>query len=324
MQLFKLIKSKLPYFILLMMGAGLVFGMNFPVNGLKPLVTPVLILMIYPMMINLKVSDLFHAFTNPKPLLLSVGLNFILSPLLAFVLSRFFFQGQPELVLGLVLIALLPTSGMTASWTGLAKGNVSLALVMVSTNLLLSILFIPLYMNLLLGAIINVNTMSILFSLIKVIAIPLVLGNLTRFLILKSKGMETYKKWKPHFGVISSIGVLMIVFIAMALKSRTILGDLTLVINSLVPLTLYYLALLTLSHAIGRRLLPRSDQIALVYGASMRNLTLALGLSLATFGDSLAVFLIAISYMIQVPLAAFYQQFLAREETKKLSLEENS
>ncbi len=316
MQPLRIIKSKLPYFILLMMGLGLVYGMNFPVSGLKPLVTPVLILMIYPMMINLKVSDLLQAFSTPKPLLLSIGLNFILSPLLAFLLSRFFFQGQPELILGLVLIALLPTSGMTASWTGLAKGNVSLALVMISTNLLLSILFIPLYMNLLLGEIVSVNTMRILFSLVKVIIIPLVLGNLTRVLILRTKGMETYKKMKPHFGEISSLGVLMIVFIAMALKSKTILGDLTLVINSLVPLTLYYLLLFTISHAIGRRLLPRGDQITLVYGASMRNLTLALGLSLATFGDSLAVFLIAISYMIQVPLAAFYQQFLLREKAK--------
>lgn len=313
MKILKIIKSNLPFFILLMMGLGLLYGVNSPTMRLKPLVTPVLILMIYPMMINLKVTDLVRAFSNPKPLALSMGLNFLVSPLLAYALSRFFFQNQPELMLGLVLIALLPTSGMTASWTGLAKGNVSLALVLISANLLLAILFIPLYMNLLLGEIVAINTSSILVSLLKVIVIPLLLGNLTRFLILRLKGQESFKKLKPHFGEISSLGVLMIVFIAMALKSKTILGDLRLVAGSMIPLAFYYLILLSITHGIGTKLLKREDSIALSYGATMRNLTLALGLSLATFGDSLAVFLIAISYIIQVPLAAFYQQYLNRK-----------
>jgi ACR3 family arsenite efflux pump ArsB len=304
------VKSKLSFFIVLMMGLGLAYGSLFSAAPLKSWVTPVLIFMIYPMMINLKASDLFKAFSNPKPLAFSILLNFLISPALAFVLSRLFFPGQPELVLGLVLISLLPTSGMTPSWTGLAKGNVSLSLILISVNMLLSIVFIPLYMNLFLGEIVSISTASILSSLTKVIVIPLVLGNLTRILILWLKGESTYTRLKPRFGEMSSLGVLLIVFIAMALKSHTILGDLSLVASSLVPLALYYGSLLVISHGLGKSSLPYEDHVALTYGSTMRNLTLALGLSLSAFGDSLAVFLIAISYMIQAPLGAIYQQFL--------------
>jgi ACR3 family arsenite efflux pump ArsB len=287
---------------------GLINGYMNSVGYLKKLVTPTLFLMIYPMMINLKVTDLFEGFSNPKPLLISIIVNFTLSPLLAYGLSKLFFSNRPELMVGLILISLIPTSGMTASWTGLAGGNMKSALLMISGNLLLSIIMIPIYMKIFLGKIVTINTMTIVMSLVNVVVVPLVLGDLTRRFIIKSYGLNSFKKIKPQLGAISSIGVLLIVFIAMSLKSKTIINQSSLVLYSIMPLILYYGALLLFGHIIGKTTMNEGDQIALVYGTSMRNLTIALGLSLSAFGESLAVFLIAIGYIVQVPMAAIYMQ----------------
>jgi arsenite transporter len=310
----KFIKKNLSYLIIVFIGIGLLYGYFSKPAYLKNYVSAVLFIMIYPMMINLRVTDVFKSFNNIKPISLSIGINFIIAPITAFILGKIFFGSEPMLLVGIVLVGLIPTSGMTASWTGLAKGNLQLSLAMISVNLLLSILMIPLYLKLFLGQVVTIETMVILKSLLKVVIVPLILGDLTRRMIIKGFGMEKYKEIKPNFSGISSLGVLLIVFIAMALKSKTIINRLDLVVISIIPLVILYLLIITISHFIGNRTLKQEDRISLVYGTTMRNLTIALGLSLSSFGESLAVFLIAIGYIVQLPIAAFYMKISNRNE----------
>jgi arsenite transporter len=310
----RFIKKNLPYLIVLFIILGLLYGYFSKPAYLKSYVSLVLFLMIYPMMINLKVTDVFKSLNNLKPLLLSIGINFIISPILAFILGKIFFSNEPMLLVGIILIGLIPTSGMTASWTGLAKGNLQLSLAMVSVNLLLSIFIIPVYLKLFLGQIVTIETIVILKSLLKVVIIPLILGDLTRRLIIKGFGMDRYKEMKPNFSGISSLGVLLIVFIAMALKSKTIINRLDLVFISIIPLIILYFLIITIAHIIGTKVLNHEAKVSLVYATTMRNLTIALGLSLSSFGESLAVFLIAIGYVVQLPIAAFYMKISGRSK----------
>lgn len=310
----KFIKSKLTYFIVGMMFLGILNGLYNEVAFFKKLVTPTLFIMIYPMMINLKITDIFKGLSKPKTLLLSIGINFIISPILAFALGKLFFSNYPMLMVGLMLIGLIPTSGMTASWTGLAKGNMKSAILIISANLLLSIFMIPLYMKIFLGEVISIDTMNIVISLLKVVVIPLILGDITRRIIVKNIGDTGFTKLKPNLSAISSIGVLLIVFIAMSLKSKTIIGQKELVLYSILPLIIFYGVLLIISNFIGNKTLSYENKISLVYGTTMRNLTIALGLSLSAFGESLAVFLIAIGYIIQVPFAALYMQITSKNK----------
>lgn len=309
----KFTKKNLSYLIVVFIALGLLYGYFSKSMYLKNYVSAVLFLMIYPMMINLKVTDVFKSINNVKPLLLSLGINFILAPVAAFILGKIFFSGEPMLLVGMILIGLIPTSGMTASWTGLAKGNLKLSLVMISVNLLLSIFMIPIYLKLFLGEIVAIETIVVLKSLLKVVIIPLILGDLTRRLIIKAFGINKYKEIKPNFSGISSLGVLLIVFIAMALKSKTIINRLDLVLLSIIPLTILYILIITVSHFIGKKVLNAEDRTALVYATTMRNLTIALGLSLSSFGESLAVFLIAIGYIVQLPIAAIYMRIAGKK-----------
>lgn len=309
----RFIKLRLPYLILLMMVLGIVIGYFNQVSFLKSLVTPTLFLMIYPMMINLKISDLFRGFSNPKPIIISVLINFIISPALGLILGMIFFKDYPMLMVGLLLISLIPTSGMTASWTGLAKGNMKSALLMISINLLISIFMIPFYMKMFLNTSLPIDIVEIILSLLKVVIIPLILGDITRRAIIHFSSEVTFKKFQPNLSSISSIGVLIIVFIAMALKSKTIINESGLVIFTVIPLVLYYGVLLFLSNLIGNKFLDYENKVSLVYGTTMRNLTIALGLSISSFDQSLAVFIIAIGYIIQVPMAAFYMKFVTKK-----------
>ncbi len=291
---------------------GLLIGYVSNTMFLKGLVTYILFLMIYPMMINLNILDVFKTFKEPKKILIATGINFIVSPLVAVVLSRIFFANYPSLALGMLVIAVLPTSGMTASWTGLSGGNLKLSLAVMSSNLLLSIVMLPLYLSIFNTSGITIETTVIFNSLLRVVVLPLILGDITRRLILKLKGPQGYKKMKPYFGEASSFFVLIIIFIAVSLKSKMIISNGTLALYAMIPMALFYMILMTISHMMGKKL-KREDQISLVFSTTMRNLTIALGIVMGIEGGSLAVFLMALSYMVQLPMATYYHNYALKK-----------
>lgn len=291
---------------------ALVIGYITTTSGLKGFVPYVLFFMIYPMMINLNIFDVFRTFQNPKKILVATGINFIVSPLLAILLAKLFFSNYPSLQLGMMVIGLLPTSGMTASWTGLSGGNLKLSLAVMSSNLLLSIVMLPLYLGLFNNTGVTIETTVILNSLLRVVVLPLILGDLTRRLILKLKGEKGFKKLKPYFGEISSFFVLIIIFIAVSLKSKMIINSGTLALYAVVPMALFYTALMIIGHFVGSRF-AKEDQISLVFSTTMRNLTIALGLVMGLEGGSMAVFLLALAYMVQLPVATLYHHYTKKK-----------
>ena len=117
---------------------------------------------------------------------------------------------------------------------------------------------------------------------------------------------------KPYFGEVSSFFVLIIIFIAVSLKSKMIMNQSSLALYAMIPLTLYYIILLSVSHFLGKRL-KKEDHIALVFSTTMRNLTIALGIAMGIEGGDLAVFLMALAYMIQLPFATLYHNYSTKK-----------
>ncbi len=179
-------------------------------------------------------------------------------------------------------------------------------------NLLISIVMIPIYMKLFLGQVIDTPTMTIIMSLIKVILVPMILGNITRRIIVKMSSEKKLKELKPVFGGLSSLGVILIVFVAISLKSRTILGNFSLVGKILIPLVLFYVTVFIISFIATKLVKDHKDKIPFIYSVTLRNLTIALGISLASFGESMAVLLIALAYIIQLPIASLYMKFIVK------------
>ena len=309
------INKKLVVAIPAMMAAGFVFGINVdtPVlKQLKNLIVPLTFLMVYPMMVTLNIKHLREGIKNLKLQASTQFINFAIIPFIAYGLGLIFFPDQPYMALGLLLAALLPTSGMTISWTGFANGNMGAAINMTVIGLTLGSLATPFYVQVLLGAKVDVNLLLVAKQIGVIVFLPMALGYLTRQWFVKKYGQQEFKKtWVPRFPSLSTIGVLGIVFVAIALKSKTIAQNPAILSSIFVPLLIIYCINFTLSTLWGKIFFARGDAIALVYGTVMRNLSIALAIAINAFGAQGAdtALVIAVSYIIQVQSAAWYVKF---------------
>jgi ACR3 family arsenite efflux pump ArsB len=291
------------------------FGDAATVKSLKSLIMPMTFLMVYPMMVTLNIKHLKQGIKNVKLQLLTQVINFAVIPFVAYGLGRLFFADQPYMALGLLLAALLPTSGMTISWTGFAKGNMGAAINMTIIGLTLGSLATPFYVQALLGATVEVNIAQVIKQIVLIVFVPMLLGYITRTALLKKYPMDVFKSQiAPRFPAMSTIGVLGIVFVAMALKSKTILAHPEILVSIFIPLLIIYTLNYGLSTLVGKVMFARGDAIALVYGTVMRNLSIALAIAINAFGEAGAgaALVIALSYIIQVQSAAWYVKFTDR------------
>jgi ACR3 family arsenite efflux pump ArsB len=296
-----------------MMLAGFVFGLAVESALLKNLILPFTFLMVYPMMVTLNMRQVLEG-GDTKAQVLTQAINFAVIPFVAFAGGKIFFADRPYLALGLLLAALVPTSGMTISWTGFAKGNLAAAVKMTVIGLVLGSLATPFYVQALLGAQVQIDLPGVFQQIGLIVFLPMAAGYVTQRGLVRRYGAELFKKeLAPRFPGLSTLGVLGIVFIAMAMKAKAI-GARPDQLLIFVPLLLLYAFNYFLSTVTGKMLLPRGDAIALVYGTVMRNLSIALAVAINAFGPSgsEAALVICLAYIIQVQSAAWYVRFTPR------------
>lgn len=308
------VNRNLVYAIPLFLLAGFLLGATVnpaQVARMKILIIPLTFLMVYPMMVTLNIQHLKQGLSFKLQGVAQL-INFALIPFAAYFLGRWFFPEQPYMALGLLLAALLPTSGMTISWTGFAKGNMGAAINMTVIGLTLGSLATPFYVSGLLGATVEVNLLKVFKQIVIIVFLPMVLGYITRQSLLKKYTMPEFKKnIAPRFPAMSTIGVLGIVFVAMALKAKVIVSNPGIVGSIFLPLLILYLINFIFSTIVGKSMFNRGDGIALVYGTVMRNLSIALAIAINAFGEAgaNAALVIAMAYIIQVQSAAWYVKF---------------
>ncbi len=160
-----------------------------------------------------------------------------------------------------------------------------------------------------LGAEVALPFMKITKQILVVIVVPFVLGVITQKVILSRVSDEIFQnRIKPNISLLSTAGVILMVFTAMMLKGKSIVSN-PMVILSLIPaLLLFYILIFILSTLIGKRFFNRGDAVALVYGTSMRNLSIILALSMTLFaktGPTMAL-LTTMAYIIQIQSGALY------------------
>ena len=302
------IKQNLVVAIPIAMIIGVFFGYFFNPIFLKSFILPLTIMMIYPMMVTLNMKTVFSSCCKKTQTIIQF-VNFIIIPVIGYSLGLIFFKESPFLAYGLLLMALLPTSGMTISWTGFAKGNVNVAIKATIIGLILGSLLMPFYTKFFMGTVINLPLAATFTQLAKVIFLPLILGYITQVILKKKYGNAHFQKdIKKKFPLLSTLAVLGIIFVAISLKSKSIISNPLSIAYLLIPITIFYLLNYTISSIVGRFLLPRAKAIALVYGTVMRNLSVALAIALTVFGENgiEIALIIAVAYVVQVQSAAWY------------------
>lgn len=301
-----MIKKNLIVSILVTMVVGIAVGYYFDVSWTKQLILPLTFLLVYPMMVTLKLETILEKW-NVKLQVSTQIINFVVFPLIAYFLGMLFFKDNEYLRLGLLLIALLPTSGMTISWTAMAKGNVNAAIKMVVIGLLIGALLSPFYITFFMGEAIAVPFMKIFTQIIVVVLLPTLLAFATQKLLIKKYGANQFhKSIKPKFPLFSTLGVVLIIFVAISLKAKMIVNQPEILLNIIVPLLIMYALFFVISVATGKLFFDRDDGIALVNGTLIRSLSIALAITLSSFPEAgITALLIGIAYTIQVQVAAW-------------------
>ena len=310
----QLFQKRLIWIIPVFMSCGIICGNLVNPAALRVLIIPFTFLMVYPMMVTLRISKVFSG-GGVKVQILTQAVNFLIIPFIAFGMGRIFFPNNPFIALGLLLASLLPTSGMTISWTGFAKGNMNAAIQMTVLGLIFGSIATPIYIKFLMGTVVDVPMTAIFKQILFIVFFPMVAGHFTQKFLIKKYGNEKYKKEiKPEVSALSTVGVLGIVFVAMALKAKTIVNDPMVLLSLLGPIILFYAINFFISTVIARLFLTREDGIAFLYGTVMRNLSIALAIAMTAFGKegSEIALIIALAYIVQVQSAAWYVKFSDR------------
>ncbi|WP_010477776.1 arsenic resistance protein [Thermococcus zilligii] len=203
------LKSNLLWYSLVAITVGWLLGLAFPgfakahAEGLSSLTTLLVFLMIYPMMINLNLGRIPEVMREPGPVLLSFVYNFVLTPIIAFLLVRGLIH-DPNLALGFLLVMLVPGSSMSIGYTGLAGGDLEVATVALGLNFLLIPVMLPVWIKLLGNAYSLPVPLSLLLRTVFIVLIlPMLLGDLTRRALTRRLGPERFQSLKPLFGAIT-------------------------------------------------------------------------------------------------------------------------
>jgi len=328
-KIFLYLSKNLVFVIPIVLLLGFMIGLNISLTPFKSLILPLTFFMIYPTMIGFdikKVADI----SNSKTILISLVINFLVIPMIAFIIGAIFLGQQPELYVGMIMISLFPTSGMTISWTSLSKGNITAAVTIVAVSLLVGAVTAPLYLSVIVGNIVDINIIKTFITIIQIVILPLILGNITYKLILKKITVEKFKKEiKPFLPATSVWAMLIIVLLSVGMKAKTIASNPNIIISVLIAVIIFYFINYILITLIAKKLLNEGDGYALLYGTVMRNLSVALGVAIASFGPDTAL-LITIAYVLQIQSAAWYgmlskkYNWLSDNNNKKKRLVENS
>jgi ACR3 family arsenite transporter len=305
-------------YVVLAIAAGLVAGVPSAMwirthqGGVSRLTTLAVFLIIYPMMVNLRIEALLQAGKNIKGLLLATAFNFIWAPILGLALARVFLSNH-LLALGFLLVMVVPCSSMAIGYTGLSKGNMELATVIVALSFLLAIIAVPLWMTLFAGQYhVALPLRDMLWTIVEVLIAPMILGYLTRVGLVRWAGRERFQALQPLFPALSLLAMYGIIFTIFFSKATMIVTHWPMVLLLLVPNGLFIAITLAAVTWLNRRLgLSYEDNMAVVFASTGKNNGTAIAIATTAFSPLVAV-PAATMPIFQILLMVLYLRSAAR------------